>query len=1581
MNNIAGQHIKGYELHERIGAGGFGAVYRAFQSTIGREVAMKIILPGHANHPDFIRRFEAEAHVIARLEHPYIVPLHDYWRDPDGAYLVMRYLRGGSLHDSLQKQGAFPLEEVVTLMEQVTQALHVAHRNQVIHRDIKPGNILMDEDGNAYLADFGIAKDHTISQSMTDPDGIIGSPDYLAPEQARSEPVTPQTDIYSLGVVLFELLEGTHPFPAQSPIERLYKHLNQPLPDITALDEKIREAVNEVIQKATAKNPQQRFKDVIAFAQALREAAALDSSSNTTSLVELLTPREQEVLKLLIEGKSNREIADALVIEVSTVKSYINQLYRKLNVRSRVQAIVKARELDLIVGKPQTQVLSSSSNLPEPENPYKGLRAFQAADAQDFFGREKLIQKLLKRLHDDTENHRFLAVVGPSGSGKSSVVKAGLIPALWRGELANSDNWYIVDMLPGNRPLDELEVALLRVADDRSLNLHEQLERDANGLLRVADLILPDNKSELLLVIDQFEEIFTLVEDENERLHFLNLLHAAVSSERSRVRVIVTLRADYYDRPLQYPDFGELIRNRLETILPLSAEELEHAVREPASAVAVRFEDGLVSRIVADVHYQPGALPLLQYALTELFERRDGRMMTQAAYEAIGGTGGALANRADEIYLEQDEAGRELIRQIFLRLVTLGEGAEDTRRRVPRSELLAIAAESEGMDDIIDTYVASRLLSLDNDPATRTPTVEVAHEAILREWERLRTWLNESREDIRQQRIVAQASEAWKANKRDASYLLSGTRLEQVEKWHQATELAMTPLEHDFIAASISERATHQKAEGERQAWETRLEQRSRNFLRGLVAVFAIAALVAIGLSVFSFNQLQRAETQTRIAQSRELVGYVQDTLDSNGELSTLLALHAVNMTYLADGTVLPEAENILHQAVQGLRTPVRITDAYGIVDFFPGFSPDGTRIVYALEAGDIFGKTGVTGVADARTGQFLYQVPGDVWGSYISATNQVITGVFVGDTMELQLWDISSSDQPTLLSSVAEPSELWHSADGTFVVQTEWMSVSQDLRYLFASMAADGRNRIWDLTTGEEIVTPAIDNIPDGNGNATFSPDGTWLANFNYDDLTISILDTTTWEELVRLPPPTTNVIAITGAWYTLSPNGERITRIITDNTNTNITVWDTTTGAELYNFYSPIIPRFHSINADGSLIAIAAHTGQVMIWNVTIQQEELTFGTSDDIRGVAFSPDSARVASIHGNGQLLIWDLMPEREALTLVNNDSDEDFGAIGLAYSPDGQRLIATGPSTTPNIWDVQTGQKLLTLTGHSARVTAVAWSADGTILATAAEDTAIIWDATTASIRFTLTGHTGRIYSIAFSPDSNRLVTSSFDTSLRIWNVQTGELELTLTQENAADSRGVAWSPDGLHIANTFTGFDAQHGSHLYIRNALTGEVERDIALGDVGLMGLVAYNPDGTRILATLPNMQVYSVWDAQTGEKVLTLPGHGVNTTSIAFSPDGTVIATGGLDNWAQVWDANTGELLLDLFNSGMTNRLAISPDGSQLAIQDDTSTTWIYVLQIEDLIALAESRLTRSFTVEECQQYLHTDVCPTAP
>ena len=465
MQDLSGQTIKGYQLKARLGEGAYGAVYRATQPQVKREVAIKIILPEYANQPDFIRRFEAEAQLVAQLEHIHIVPLYDYWREPGGAYLVMRLMKGGSLEDSLHENGPWEPTDAARLVDQIASALDAAHKQGVVHRDLKPANILLDEDGNAYLSDFGIAKEMGADVGVTQTGAIVGTPAYITPEQVQSQPVTAQTDIYALGVVLYELLVGGHPFPDTPTGELVVKHLSEPLPYVRESKPELPAAVDGVIQRATSKDPETRFPDALSLAADLRRA------------------------------------------------------------------------LDLEVVMPEVPV-------DEIYNPYKGLRAFQEADADDFFGREALTGQLLARLVETPNggDGRFLAVVGPSGSGKSSVVKAGLVPALRKGALPGSDQWFITEMVPGAHPLEELERALMGIATNPDLNLMEDLTKESYGLLRAAWMALPSKESELLLVIDQFEELFILVEDESERAHFLELLYTAATDKDSLVRVIITLR-------------------------------------------------------------------------------------------------------------------------------------------------------------------------------------------------------------------------------------------------------------------------------------------------------------------------------------------------------------------------------------------------------------------------------------------------------------------------------------------------------------------------------------------------------------------------------------------------------------------------------------------------------------------------------------------------------------------------------------------------------------------------------------------------------------------------------------------------------------------------------------------------------------------------------------------------------------------------------------------------------------------------------------------------------------------------------
>ena len=466
---------------------------------------------------------------------------------------------------------------------------------------------------------------------------------------------------------------------------------------------------------------------------------------------------------------------------------------------------------------------------------------------------------------------------------------------------------------------------MLRIAINPPETLLGQMQEGDRGLLRAVRRVLPDDGlTELVLIIDQFEELFTLVTDEAVREQFLNSLVTAVLDDRSPLRVIVTLRADFYDRPLQYVDFGDLLRQRTVSVLPLTPDELEQAIVQPAAQVGVRLEAGLAAAIIRDVGDQPGTLPLLQYALTELFEQRQGNMMTRAAYDTMGGVTGALARRADEIYAGLSADGQAATRQLFLRLITLGEGVEDTRRRVRLSELEALSPQSSLLTpQPLDSFGRYRLLTFDRDPITREPTVEVAHEALLREWGRLRGWLGESRDDIRRQRVLADAAAQWQIAAQDASYLLRGNRLTEFVTWAETTTLALTTPEQTFLHTSLADRQQRQADERVRQERELttarqlaeterrRAEEQAQaaQGLRRRAYYLAVVLLLTLIVAAYASwvsgqNVILAEEKATSLAQSEQLrlAAEANSALVGNntGDLAALLALRSLQDGYSA---------------------------------------------------------------------------------------------------------------------------------------------------------------------------------------------------------------------------------------------------------------------------------------------------------------------------------------------------------------------------------------------------------------------------------------------------------------------------------------------------------------------------------------------------------------------------------------------------------------------------------------------------------------------------------------------------------
>lgn len=586
-------------------------------------------------------------------------------------------------------------------------------------------------------------------------------------------------------------------------------------------------------------------------------------------------------------------------------------------------------------------ILRQDSRLEPPtrrrttRNPYKGLRPFDEEDSGDFFGREALVARLVERLGQVARASRFLALVGPSGSGKSSAVRAGLLPALRAGALPGSERWPIAVMQPGARPFRELAAALREVDPVAPVDLGERLEPDGDIAGAVAGIA--ERAAHVLLVVDQLEELFALVGDA-DRGRFVEALVRALAARDGRLVVVATLRADFLADPLLAPGLGELLRTGTELATPLSRDELERAIVRPAEAVGVQLEPGLPAEVAAEVARQPGELPLLQYALTELFERSDGRRLTCAGFRAVGGVMGALARRAEEIHAGLNAEGREIARQVFLRLVVAGESGQPTARRVPRAEILAVADDKRQVDEVIDAFGRARLLSFDRDAVTGEPTVQVAHEALLARWERLATWIDEERDDLRVRRRLADAAAEWTLAGRDPGFLLAGSRLDMFASWAATTDLRLNPPERELLDASLAERRSLDDAAAAHAAHERAVERRSATRLRALVGVLTVAVLVVTGLLVAVYGQGEASREQAEIAAARELAAGSIGSLGTDPGLSLLLAWQAADAT-AARGYVVDDALDALHWALQASHVPYPAEAPVAV-----RYSPDGPR-------------------------------------------------------------------------------------------------------------------------------------------------------------------------------------------------------------------------------------------------------------------------------------------------------------------------------------------------------------------------------------------------------------------------------------------------------------------------------------------------------------------------------------------------------------------------------------------------------------------------------------------------------------
>jgi WD40 repeat protein/DNA-binding SARP family transcriptional activator len=1176
------------------------------------------------------------------------------------------------------------------------------------------------------------------------------------------------------------------------------------------------------------------------------------------------------------------------------------------------QRAAQAAREELVAGVLELQHARSQRTAEEPAHahrlpicPYKGLAAYGPDDAAYFVGRERLVAEMLARL----VGAELLAVVGPSGSGKSSLVRAGLLPALAAGTLPGSERWRQLLLTPGDRPAEALDRAL-------------------------ADL---PSQGRTLLVVDQLEELFT-VAVAGQRQAFVDRLVEALRSPYADVVAVVTLRSDYYGHCADYPDLAKLVQATTVLVGAMHPEELRRAIEVPAELAGLEVEPGVTEAILADAADQPGALPLVSTALLALWEHRAGRRLTLAGYAQTGGVRGAVARLADGVYDGFDPDQQAIARAILLRLTEPGEGGDDVRRRARRSEL----GDDEATTKVLSTLVARRLLIADEH------TVEVAHEALLREWPRLRGWLEEDRQGRRLHHQLAEAANQWVAHDHDPEQLYRGARLAAALDWAKGHDPDLNDSERAFLAASARQ---HER--------QLRRARRTTAVLASLLVVVLVAGALAL-------VQRSTARRNQVIAAARGLAAQATARTGSQSDLAFLLAVEASRSQDSVETrggllTVLGQSAR-LTGFKQGFGN-----DLYAF-----GLAPDGSTVAAGSRDGTL--RFGDLGAGTPRTPPI--KAHGGLFSLTFSRDGRLL--VTAGEDGTARLWNVARA------SPVGNP--LKHQG----AVRAAGFSPHDKRLYTLS----DGGLRAWAVPAGIPIAIPrfSLGDLPPAS--LAVSPNGRQLA-VGTAWGPVWLLDTTTGRRRHTLTSGAGRVNAVA-----FSPDG---TQLATGSGEGDVYLWDPASGRQRGR---PLAGHDDVVSAlgfspDGRMLASGGIDGKVLLREVGSGERTIgpsgvvenigsgwqlsppLVGHAGVINHIAFTGQRRLVSA--SSTEVATWDL--DSAAFGHILGDGPAPF--YDLALSPDDRKLAAVEFDRV-RLFDLATrrqiGQPVTTPAGQRPGV--AAFSPDGRLVAASAagsEETSAgepvgpweirLIEAETARQIGRLPTDSAVIAALAFSPDGRLLAADNGDGRVSIWNLterrrQGNPLPVDPVPESL---EAVAFSPDGRTLAagsgdGTIVLFDPTTGKRL-------GEP----LAGHVAEVESLAYSPDGSLLASSSPDGTVI-VRDAHSGRPIGEPLAPGIGPIArIAFSRDSAVLAAAGRSGPIALWDVQTRQLIGRPLAAHSTGALGVAlPDRDTLASAgEDGLIIWNLhpTVLVERACALAGRNLTRA----EWDQFLGGGYRPT--